>query len=553
MKSNRKLCCKQLLLTGSLLLYFFNLHGQEWQWSVKGKEVNNHARAFLWIPSDCKQVRGLVIAQHNMEEISILENPVFRKEMTKLGFAEIWVSPSPDVLKFFDFSKGAGEITDAYLDNLATVSGYDELRYVPIVGIGHSAAASWPYFFGAWNPARTLACISVSGQWPYVRGANFAPDIWKPDQNLDYIPCLETMGEYEAAATWSKEGLKERQEHPLLPLSMLAVPGEGHFASSDRKAAFIAFYIKKAVQYRFPSKKSSSKKVFLKPIDPTKTGWLADKWRLNQEPTSTAAPVGYYKGDVKNAFWYFDEETVRYVEDYGKTFRGLQPQLTAFVQNGQIVPQQNTHLQVRLKFIPDTDGITFHVYGGFYDTVPAISTRLKDWTQLPVGSGIGHSKNRNALSIEKICGPFKKINDTTFRVQIERGVDLATDKFVFTLAVKHPGDNEFKAAVQQGEMVIPSFLKEGTEQKINFPLIANQKVGIKQMTLQATSNVGLPVYYYVLDGPAELDGSVLRFTKIPPKAKFPVKVTIIAWQYGQSFEPKIKSAEPIVRVFYLIK
>lgn len=41
---------------------------------------------------------------------------------------------------------------------------YIELKYTPVVGIGHSAAASWPYYFGAWNPERTLACISVSGQ-----------------------------------------------------------------------------------------------------------------------------------------------------------------------------------------------------------------------------------------------------------------------------------------------------------------------------------------------------------------------------------------------------
>lgn len=539
-----------LLLSG-----FSQSFAQVWQWSVsvKGEGVDNNARAFLWVPENCKQIRGLILAQHNMEEISILENPVFRKEMDKLGFAEIWVSPSPNVLKFFDFSKGANEITNAYLDSLATVSGYDEIRYAPVVPIGHSAAASMPYYFGAKNPSRTLACVSVSGQWPYSRNNWCAPDIWTKEQNLDYIPCLETMGEYEAAATWSKFGLKDRQDHPLLPLSMLAVPGEGHFASSDRKAAFIAFYIMKAAQYRLPKMQEKGRPVILKPVDPTKSGWLAEKWKRDEVPSTVPAPIGQYKGDSKDAFWFFDEETVRKVEDYQKAFRGLKPQLVGYVQNGKMAEQRNSHIQVTMKYLPEADGMTFHLKGGFYDTVPAVSNRLTDWTKLPVGAKLGHSKNEKAIRLERVCGPFKILNDTTFKFQLERSVDLAGNRYAFSFAVKHPGDEEYKSAVQQGEIIIPAVLKEGKDQTITFAPVANQKAGIKTLKLNVTSDAGVPVQFYVLDGPAEIDGNVLKFTKIPPKSKFPVKVTVVAWQWGHWSEPKLKTATPVVRSFYLTK
>ena len=54
------------------------------------------------------------------------------------------------------------------------------------------------------------------------------------------------MGEYESAHTWSNEGLKERKEHPLLPLSMLACPARRPFCLYPRKKAqYIALYIKK--------------------------------------------------------------------------------------------------------------------------------------------------------------------------------------------------------------------------------------------------------------------------------------------------------------------
>ncbi|WP_243348110.1 hypothetical protein [Parabacteroides sp. FAFU027] len=551
MNSYLRLSVIVLLLLSSYGLGF----AQVWQWSVpvKGAGIDNNARAFLWVPEECKQIHGLILAQHNMEEISILENPVFRKEMAKIGFAEVWVSPSPNVLKFYDFSIGAYEITNAYLDSLAFVSGYDEIRYAPVVPIGHSAAASMPYYFGVRNMARTLACVSVSGQWPYVREGNFTPNIWTKEQTLDYIPCLETMGEYEAAATWSKEGLKERQEHPLLPLSMLAVPGEGHFASSDRKAAFIAFYIQKAAQYRLPKTQEKGKSIVLTPIDPTKSGWLAEKWKRDSGASVSPAPICQYQGNPKEAFWFFDKEMVDRVQEYQSSFRGLKPQLVGYIQNGKMAEQRNTHIQVTMKFLPAADGMTFHLKGGFYDTVPAVSNRLTDWTQLPVGTKLGHSNNTEAICLERICGPSKIINDTTFKFQLDRSVDLSGSRYSLTFAVKHPGDLEYKSAVQQGDINIPAVLKEGKSQTITFLPIANQKAGVRSLKLRATSDAGKPVQFYVLEGPAEVDRNMLNLTPIPPMAKYPVKVTVVAWQYGSSVEPKLKTAEPVIRSFYLMK
>ena len=69
-----------------------------WQWSVEIKELiseetNAHPSAYLWIPENCKQVRAVIIGQHNMTEETIFEHPEFRKNMDKLGIAEIWITP----------------------------------------------------------------------------------------------------------------------------------------------------------------------------------------------------------------------------------------------------------------------------------------------------------------------------------------------------------------------------------------------------------------------------------------------------------------------------
>ena len=524
---------------------------QVWQWSVPVKIARNPAcRAFLWIPPDCKLVRAVVLAQNNMEEQSIVEHPVFRSAMSKLSFAIIWVSPSFDHL--FRFNEGAGDMFNAMMKDLANESGYDELAYAPVAGIGHSAAASWPYYFAAWNPQRTLCAISVSGQWPYFRHPAFAPDIWRKDQTIDYIPCLETMGEYEAANTWSAEGLKERQEHPLLPLSMLACPAEGHFATSVKKIKYIALYLKKAAQYRLPKVILEGGPPALLPVDPTKSGWLMDKWRLNQLPAAPPAPVKKYTGDVAQAFWFFDEEMMKATEQYQSAYRNKKAQLLGYMQFGKLVSQKNTHQQVDLVFQPMADGITFTVAPVFLDKVPGAHARPSEWTGLPAGTAVDHAK-KGDIVINRIAGPFRKLNDTTFQISFEKGLNNLATGYQCWFAAEHAGDHTYKPAVQQAKMDIPGKNLEGKPQIILFPPIPPVKRGVKSILLNAASNASVPVYYYVREGPAVLTGNKLTFTKIPTRSKFPVKVTVIAWQYGTSAEPKIKSAEPVEQSFYILE
>ena len=533
--------------------YFISAAAQEWQWSIlvrNAKEGNGEARAFLWVPPDCRLLKGVVVAQNNMEEQSILESDHFRNEMTKLGFAEVWVSPSFDHL--FRFNEGAGDTFNGIMNDLADSSGYAELKQVPVVPIGHSASASWPYYFAAWNPQRTLAAISVSGQWPWFRGPVFAPGIWG-DKNIDFVPCLETMGEYEAANTWSIEGLKERSEHPQMPLSMLACPAEGHFAASVKKIEYIALYIKKAVEYRLLKPATLTPPALLKPIDPTQTGWLADKWRLNKLPVAKAAPVNDYKGNRVEAFWFFDKEMANATEKYQAAYRNKKAELLGYVQDGKMVLQKNTHQQVDLKFEPLQDGITFILNTDFLDTVPGAHQRTSEWTGLPAGSLIGHAEGNVAINIQRITGPFEKINDSTFRLRLEKGIAANINNYALWFAATHPGDINYKPAVQQAQMLVPFTNIKGIVQHVSFDSIHNQHAGVKKMKLHAVSDAGMPVYFYVKEGPASIRDDTLMIGKIPVRSRYPVKITIVAWQYGRSIEPAVQSAKSVERSFYLLK
>lgn len=529
---------KRCLFVILLVISTFALNAQTeiWQWSIPVRNFSKspkhkECKAYLWIPDTCSQVKSILVAQHNMEEISILEDEGFRTRMSELGVAEVWVCPAFNLT--FDFTDGAGETLEGILKDLADVSGYDELATVPLIGIGHSAAASAPYYMAAYMPERTLACISVSGQWPYFRHSNFAKDIWG-NRHINNIPCLETMGEYESADTWSQEGLKERKLYPQLALGMLACPAEGHFAYTPEKAEFIALFIKKALHYGH--------------VDPRHTGWLVEKWKKDEKPAYLPAPIERYKGDKEEAFWFFDKEIAEAAVAYGNRFRGLKPQLVSVRQNGKIVKQRNTHLQLHPEFLPESDGISFSLEPTFLDTVPGESPRLASWTELPVGSSLGHADDAVPVCMEMICGPAV-ISGNRFQIAWNRGTDWNSEKADITFAVKHPGDKSYKPAVQQGQITIPVRNKKGKEQVIDFVQPDHINKETSMITLDAVSTSGLPVSFYVEAGPAYVEGNKLFITPIPPRTKFPVKISVTAWQYG--IAGKVKTADPVTRHFYL--
>jgi len=524
-----------------------------WQWSTSTPSENpqnGEARAFLWIPPNCKLVRGVVLAQDNMEERTILENPRFRSALSDMGIAEVFVTPFFDHL--FRFNQGAGDVFDAFMHSLANKSGYRELDYAPVITLGHSAAASWPYYFAAWDPERTLAAISVSGQWPYFRNPMFAPDIWGT-RTIDYIPALESMGEFESASTWSNEGLKERKQHPLMPLSMLANPAQGHFANSNIKSEYLALYIRKAMQYRFPASWDGASAPKLNPIDPTKTGWLVQRWKADQAPTAPPAPVGQFKGNPDEAFWFFDEEIAKATDKYQSAFRGLKQQYLSIYQDDKLVPHTKTHIDLNANFEPEADGVTFHLIGAYHEVVPDGDLGISKSSGKPVGAPLEHQQDVMP-DVDVIQGPFVKIGPQTFRISLRRDTQtIGWKPYDLTFAVSAPGNKVFKPAVQQGHLLAPSMNKDGLDQSISFAKIPNQKLGTVSVKLSAKSNAQLPVSFFVREGPAVIDGDTLTFTEIPPRAKFPMDVTVVAWQWGTPIEPKVNTAEPVVRTFHIVR
>jgi hypothetical protein len=494
-----------------------------------------------------------VFAQNNMIEEGILQHPKFRAEMAKLGIAEIFVAPFFDYWQVATNNDAANEKFSALLKTLAAESGYSELEFAPVIPMGHSASASMPWNVAAWNPARTLAILSVHGDAPQTTlTGNGRPNLDWDARNIDGIPALMVMGEYEWMDERLASALKFRAAHPAAPIAALAEPGRGHFDYSDDLVKFLALFIRKSAEQRLPEKSFPDSAPVLKAVDP-RAGWLVERWHLNQPRMISPAPFATFAGDKNEAFWAFDKETALATQNYRANQIGKAPQLLGFVQDGKILPQTATHNQINLKFQPDADGLTFHLTATNLDFVDGSSPNTTRWTGLPAGSPIGHATG-GSIKISRISGPVEQIGADTFAVNLNRSA-LSFDRRAgdLWLLAEHPGDDKFKSAVQQALLKIPIRLNEGVEQHITFPEIADVKLGVTKIKLGASSDAGVPVKYFVREGPAEVDGDTLAFTKLPPRAKFPVRVTVVAWQLGRSTEPKINTAAPVERTFSIVK
>lgn len=530
------------------------IEAAEWQWSVEipfwiSEETERHPRAFLWIPEECRQVRAVVVGQHNMCEETLFENPLFRSRMQEADVALVWITPILDFA--WDVTNGCNDALLGALDDLAEVSGYEELKVAPIVPLGHSAMATYPWNFAAWNPERTLAVISYHGDAPRTNlcGYGRANLEWGRTRNIDGIPGLMVEGEYEWWEARVNPAQAFRMMYPESCISFLCDAGRGHFDVADRTADYIGLFLKKAVEQRVPANLPPGVPVPLKRLNP-QDGWLAERWQGGKGGASETrtpalsplphrakpAPYRLYKGDVHDAFWYFDREMAELTEEIYRQGQSRQAQYVGIVQQGRLVPYRpESHVTMQARFLPEEDGRTFHLKAVYTDSLRA-------------SFADGHALLPPRIS--RICGPVKQVDDTTFVLDFYRmGMDNRKRTGSMTFVASAPGDRNYKETVQEFGIQIPYPLTEGKRQHILFPGIADVPADASSVELKAVSDCGLPIGYYVKEGPAEVEGSRLLFTRIPPRSKFPLKVTVVAWQYGLA--GRVQTAEPVERSFFI--
>lgn len=256
--------------------------------------------AFLWVPAHCERLSAVMWSQQNMTEEMLFDMPSFRDSLAEMGVGLIWIAPGID--QQWDVCKGTQKVFDQIMNDLAEVSGYTELREVPLIPFGHSAMATFPWNFAAWNPERTLAVVSFHGDAPRTNLCGYGRENleWGRTRNIDGIPGLMIEGEYEWWEARVNPALAFRMMYPESCISFLCDTGRGHFDVSEQTARYISRFIRKALEQRLPADGGKT----LKKVNPA-SGWLVQRWSPDERTRrATPAPIARYKGDVHDAFWY---------------------------------------------------------------------------------------------------------------------------------------------------------------------------------------------------------------------------------------------------------
>jgi len=499
------------------------------QYAVPVPTDRGERTAYLWIPPRAEQVRGVVLGG-----MTLMEREFAKDEQIRQACAEGQLA-----IVFLKCGLGAVNVQKV-LDDLARVSGYRELPAAPLMFVGHSAGGP---------PAKALAIAMADRCFGLVQYRGGVPGGDEPVP--PGVPALMMLGQFdEFGGTMRDESGRETWEGGRDALaafraqndgnlgSIVVEPGAGHFAWSERNAAYLATFIRKAAQARIPDWPADAREpVKCKEIDP-RTGWLTDL-TINSAGRFEPAPYEEYRGERTKAAWHFDREMAEATVAYHAGGFGTKDQFIRW-NDPYWVDAGARFFFTKLTWVGD--GQTIEVHPVYADEYPSQhGGRGPRWPR--AGKPVGHSGA--PILVKPVSGPVVATGPNTLRIQYD-ALAPATESSRVTFMAFSAGDDQYRYTEQVGMM--PRGFKgftQGSPQTITFPPIGKLKPGSGPVELRATSDAGLPVEYYVAYGPATIVGDKLKIAELPARATFPIEVKVVAYQFGRGLEPLAQTAAPV--------
>ena len=496
-------------------------------------------KAHLWIPANAKQVRGVLMAGQTLAEREIVKDERIRQACADGQLAIVYLTTG---LGAVDIPKVLGD--------LAAASGYRELAMAPLFFVGHSAGGPQAKEAGSKYKDRCFGVMQFRGGAP-------SWDTPLPPG----IPALMMVGQFDEFGSammrdeagrenWenSRDSLAEYRSKDAGNLGSIVVePGAGHFAWSDRNADYLALFLRKAAQARIPDWPIDAKEpVACKTIDPA-TGWLSDlsvKTATENKPALAAD----YKGDPAKAAWHFDRALAEATAAYHRD---------GFTRKDQFIRWKDAHsVDAGARYFFNEvrwvgDGQTFEVHPAYAEIYPQTQKDGKGPRWALAGKPVGHAES--PILVRRVGGPVTAVGPNAFRMKFE-ALSPAGDMGRPTFLAYSEGDKEHRPAEQVGMM--PRGFKgitNGKDQKIAFEPLKNRKADAGPLKLAATSDAGLPVEYYIAQGPAVIEKGQLQVAELPARASYPIEVKVVAYQFGSGVEPRVNTAMPVERSFWIEK
>ena len=367
-------------------------------------------RAYLRLPRGHKEVKAVLYCHQNMTEEVLFRSQLFTHQMDSLGIAMAFIqqgSQNWDTTVTDSLGRTCKQRFEQLMQDFAKGTEHPELATCPIIPFGHSAQATFPWNFAAWNPDRTLCIVSYHGDAPRTNlcGYGRANVEWGRTRNIDFIPGLMIEGEYEWWEARVRPALAFRMMYPDSRISFLCDAGRGHFDLCKDTQLYIARFIAKAL------------------ANPRHAdGVYYSRWNAD----------GTESTDAHDMFWYQDSEMVELTKARYEATRSKKMQYISAKIDGKTIKYDSTkHIKLSVTISSDT----FTIEPIFTD-----STRINITNQ--------HAAVKPKVVL--ISGPAIQIGEYSFCIDKNYfGSDPKRLWSGITLSVEADGDDEFKPAVQE--------------------------------------------------------------------------------------------------------
>lgn len=518
------------------------------QFSVPVATAKGSNRAWLWIPPAAPEVRGVVMAGMTLMEREFVKDEVIRRACADEQIA----------LAFLNCGLAAADLSQVLAD-LAAVSGYDELAHAPLLFVGHSAGGPQAKDCAIRFADRCFGVVQYRGGVP--GGGSAVPP---------GIPALMMLGQFdEFGGTMRDETGREAWEGGRDALaafraadarnlgSVVVEPGAGHFGWSDRNAAYLALFLRKAARARiradWPSsfllqvqqKVETPRLPSLREIEPS-GGWLTDL-SLKTGGRFKAAPYDEYQGPRTSAAWHFDQEMAEATAAYHAGLWGRRDQFIKW-SDPVWVDAGARFFFTQIQWVGD--GQTLDVHPVYADKIPGqYDGKGPRWPE--AGKPVGHCGA--PILVKAVSGPVEVVGTNRLRIRFD-ALAPATEGGRITFMAWSAGDAEYRYTEQVGMMPRGfSGLKTGRPQRISFESLPNLRPDSAPVRLRATSDAGLLVEFYVAHGPAVVTDGMLGIAELPARAEFPIVVKVVAWQFGRGVEPYVPTATAVEQTIQIEK
>jgi hypothetical protein len=487
--------------------------GAVFQFAAPVTTASDPSTALLWIPPHVPAVRGVVLAGATLMEGEFVKDPHLRQTCADQALA----------LVYLKCGLGAADLPKVLAD-LAGLSGYREIATAPVFFVGHSAGGPHAKAAALKFREKCFGLIQYRGGGP-----------WDGEPLPAGVPALMMVGQFDefvgpprdatGREPWERIlGLFQafRAENPARTVTLVVEPGAGHFALSERNGRYAALFLRKAAQ------------AIGRRLDPA-DGWLTDS--NLKSPTAQLGAVAEFSGDKATANWHFDHEMAAATVAYHAGLTGQRDQFLKW-NHAHWVDAGARYFFHEIHWVGD--GQTFEVAPVYADKVPP------PWAG--AGEPVGHSPA--PIIVRPVHGPVVAIGPQQFRFQYDNVAGVG-DGLRVTFLAASDGDAQYRYTELVG-MLPRGFrgLTDGQDQTLTFPALAHRPAAGPPTPLHATSTAGLPVEYYVAHGPARIDdGGQLVITEVPARARFPLEVKVVAYQFGRALEPKVKTAAPVTQTF----